>query len=118
MANSDHKCSEQAESCVCFTEPYPFLVEDKYLGMEGNFAEVSLQRCPICNQLWLRYFYEVEAFTASGRWYLGAINADQASQLTVENAKVTLENLSWYLYGGSYYDGRSGKTSGKIFLNP
>ena len=86
--------------------------------MDENFAEVSLLICPVCGQRWLRYFYEVEAFTASGRWYLGAIDAEQASLLTAENAKATLENSSWYFYGGSYYGGRSGRGSGRIILNP
>jgi len=86
--------------------------------MDGNFAEVSILVCSLCGQRWLRYFYELEAFTASGRWYLGAITAEQASLLTAENAKATLEGLSWYFYGGSYYEGKSGRTSGKISLIP
>jgi hypothetical protein len=35
----------------------------------------------------------------------------------VEQAKEMLENLDWYYYGGSYYEGRSGRTSGKIVLS-
>ncbi len=86
--------------------------------MDGRFAEVSLLICSVCGHHWLRYVYEVEAFSASGRWYLGAINAEQASRLTADRAKATLESLDWYFYGGSYYGGRSGKASGDIFLNP
>ena len=52
----------------------------------------------------VRYFYEVEAFTASGRWYLGAITG--------------LEGLGWYFYGDSYYGGKNGRASGRTFLNP
>jgi hypothetical protein len=86
--------------------------------MDACFAEVSLLRCPRCGQAWLRYLYEVEAFSASGRWYLGAIPAVQAARLAPEDAKSTLEGLDWYFYGGSYFGGRSGKTAGPIFLNP
>jgi hypothetical protein len=82
--------------------------------MDERYAVVTLLACPECGQLWLRYHYEVEAFTASGRWYLGAITAQQASLLTVENAKATLEGLSWYIYGGSYYGGRSDRASGSL----
>jgi hypothetical protein len=92
-------------------------MDEKELGMDANFAEVSLLTCSVCGQHWLRYFIEFEAFTASGRWYLGAITAEQASSLTAQNAKSTLENLSWYFYGGSYYRGRIGRTSGRIFLD-
>jgi len=84
--------------------------------MDDHYAEVSLLVCSSCGQRWLRYFYELEAFTASGRWYLGAITGEQAARLTAENAKATLESLNWYFYGGSYYWGKSGKTSGRIWL--
>ena len=85
--------------------------------MDIHFAEVSLLTCPACGQNWLRYFYEIEAFTASGRWYRGAIDKEQASRLTVQTAKNMLEGLDWYFFGGSYYEGKSGKSSGKIFLD-
>jgi hypothetical protein len=84
--------------------------------MDEHYAEITLLRCSVCSQHWLRYFYELEAFTASGRWYLGAITVEQAAQLTLENAKATLEGLGWYFYGGSYYRGKSGKTSGGVLL--
>ena len=83
--------------------------------MDDNYAEVSLLVCAQCGQRWLRYFYENEAFTASGKWYMGAITAEQAARLTAESAKDTLESLSWYFYGGSFYDGRTGRTSGTIW---
>jgi hypothetical protein len=112
-----HPQSSQDETCTCFTAPDRKLVLDKDLGMDSRFAEVSLLVCPICGQSWLRYFYEVEAFTASGRWYLGAIPEELAAQLTAEDAKAAMGGLSWYFYGGSYYGGRSGRTSGRIYLN-
>ena len=86
--------------------------------MDANFAEVSILVCPACGQRWLKYFYELEAFTASGRWYLGAITTEQAASLTAEDAKAALEGLSWYFYGGSYFGGQNGRTAGRIMLNP
>jgi hypothetical protein len=84
--------------------------------MDKNFAEVSVLLCQSCGQHWLRYFYEQEAFTASGRWYLGAVAPEQSLTLTAENARGVVEGLDWYFYGGSYYHGRVGRTSGRIFL--
>jgi hypothetical protein len=118
MTEEDRRQSEQAATCTCITAPAKFLENEKELGMDENFASVTLLICPLCGQHWLRYFYEVEAFTASGRWYLGAVQPEQASLLTAEKAKATLEGLSWYFYGGSYYGGWRGKASGMIFLNP
>jgi len=105
---------EPTDSCSCFKTPWDYLQSYQELGMDKSYAEVTLLTCRECGQLWLRYHHEVEAFTASGRWYLGAITAQQASDLTWKNATATLESLSWYFYGGSYYDGRSGKASGTL----
>ena len=106
------------ESCACFNVPYQNLSNYRELGMDESFAEVSVLVCRGCGQHWLRYFYEHEAFTSSGRWYLGALTAEQLPALTANNAKSLLEGLGWYYYGGSYYDGRSGKASGGITLFP
>lgn len=104
--------------CSCFKAPYQSLGSDRELGMDESFAEVSLLFCSKCGQCWLRYFYEMEAFPGSGRWYLGAVTRWQASNMTASAAKYVLEGLSWYFYRGSYYDGRTGKASGEIHLNP
>jgi hypothetical protein len=105
-------------SCGCFAAPYGHSMKAKELGMDDRFAEVSVLTCKGCGQDWLRYFYEVEAFTASGRWYLGAITPAELSSLNLMNAKSTLEGLSWYYHGGSYYSGLSGKSAGEIPLIP
>jgi hypothetical protein len=106
------------EACMCSTAPPAHLIGVKEMGLDSQLAEVSVLICRDCGQHWLRYFYEVEAFTGSGRWYLGAIGAEQFATLTVEQAKGTLESLTWYYYGGSYYHGRNGRTSGIIMLSP
>jgi len=91
-----------AASCACCNTPYHSVVNAEELGMDENFAEVSLLTCPLCGQKWLRYLYEVEAFTASGRWYLGAIPSEQALILTAENAKETLEKPKSDIYDTIY----------------
>lgn len=106
------------EACACFAAPSSHLRAVKELGLDSRFAEVSLLVCRDCGQHWLKYFYEVEAFTGSGRWYLGAVAPAQFASLTSEQAKDTLARLDWYYYGGSYYAGRSGRTSGEIVLSP
>jgi len=88
------------------------------LGMDENYAEVSLHSCPLCGQKWLRYFYENEAFTRSGRWYSGAIADDDAAKLQVGFAKKLMEGLDFYFVGGSYFDGRTSRSSGPIHLTP
>jgi hypothetical protein len=114
-ADNENNATPQ-QDCPCLVSPYGHLVCTQELGMDAHYAEVSLLICPICSRLWLRYFYENEAFTASGRWYLGVITAEQARRLKPENAKEMLEGLGWYFSGGSYFDGRISKSSGRIFL--
>ena len=104
--------------CGCLSEPYQMLVDRKYLGMDAYFASVALLTCRLCGHPWLEYHYELEAFTASGRWYLGRLSPQQAERISAADAKAALESLDWYFYGGSYYQGRSGRAVGKINLNP
>jgi hypothetical protein len=108
--------SDPATLCECLTNPQRELAIRRELGMDDRLAEVALLACPDCGQWWLRYFYEIEAFPASGRWYLAAVTPQQAINLTAENAKATLAGLSWYFYGGSYFRGRSGRISGPLLL--
>jgi hypothetical protein len=105
-------------SCGCFVTPYDSLTEVKDLGMDERGAKVSLWLCRVCGRWWLRYFYEVEAFSRSGRWYLGAVTAGQAAVMVADQAKATFEGLGWYYYGGTYFGGESGRTQGAIRLNP
>src|SRR6266508_5812796 len=114
-ADANHQ-SAPREACMCFTAPTSRLVGVKELGLDNQLAEVAVLICQDCGQHWLRYVYEVEAFTGSGRWCLGAITPEQFTALTVEQAKTTMENLDWYYYDGSYYQGRNGRSSGTIML--
>ena len=98
-------------SCSCFKQISTQLILEKDLGMDQDFAEVTLLVCPLCAAHWLRYFYEHEAFTASGRWYLGAVTNEQAVNLTAAGAKATIDSLDWVYFGGSYFNGKSGRFS-------
>jgi hypothetical protein len=118
MAKPDLDHPDGSIRCSCFSYPLRSLTADKALGMDEIYAEVSILFCPLCGQHWLRYFYEVEAFTASGRWHLGAISVELADKMTAAQAKAELEGLDWYFYGGSYFGGRIGRASGEIVLNP
>ena len=118
MSTAGYNQAEDTSSCGCFTVPYRFLAADRELGMDDYYAEASLLTCTECGQAWLRYFFELEAFTASGRWYLGAIDAAQALHMTAQDSRTALEALDWYFYGGSYFGAVSGRASGRIFLYP
>ena len=100
--------------CVCLVEPVRGSGVE--LGMDSRYAEVSVMTCPECGRAWLRYYYVNEAFSKSGRWYLGELDKSRVPGFDVEGAKAALESLEWYFYGGSYFDGKTGKSSGPISL--
>lgn len=101
-------------SCSCLQAPRQDLFLTSDLGMDQVYGEVTLLACPQCGRHWLRYTYENEAFSRSGRWYLGHISRQQARRVTVGEARELLARLDWYFYGGSYFDGRVGKTAGPL----
>jgi len=104
MENRQQQAGPMPEKpCGCFCAPHPHLIFVRELGMDDQYGEASIWTCPDCGQLWLRYFYELEAFTASGRWWLGAVSAQQAAELSAENARTVLEGLEMRHYGGSYF---------------
>lgn len=120
--NTPHEADFQRTAsdcpCMCSNTPPDHLTSIENRGLDTRLAEISILACSRCGQHWLRYFHEVESVTASGRWYLGAITPEHLSTLALENAKDILEGLDWYYYGGSYYEGHSGRASGNIFPAP
>lgn len=93
--------------CVCMNPPFHDADYDTtVIGVDktsGRFAEVTIETCKRCGSLWLRYCYEIEAFSQSGRWYRGLVTPEVIAELQPEHAPVILAALPWYFYGGSYY---------------
>lgn len=83
--------------------------------MDEIYGEVSVWVCHRCGQIWLKYLYEMEAFTHSGSWYLGAL-PQEIQEVNAQDARSILEKLAGYFYGGSYFAGKTGWSSGKIYL--
>src|SRR5690606_19362036 len=93
------------------------LFSQTHLGCDetgGRYADVTVWQCRCCSQSWLRYAVEYEAFSRSGRWARGKIDSKQIPHLEVGSATDFLARLDKHLYGGSYFDGRSGERSGPM----
>lgn len=83
-----------------------------YLGQDktnGRYGDVTIEKCKHCNRNWVKYFVEFESFSESGRFYKGIVDDKDFPKLTAKNAIKYIENLEWYIYGGSYFS-----TSGKF----
>lgn len=102
--------------CACLDGPGRQLSPLRELGMDDHYAEASVLACRVCGRRWLRYFFENEAISRSGRWYLGHIPTAVALGITAPAAKRALEQAPYYFAGGSYYDGEIGRMAGKINL--
>lgn len=101
-------------ACGCLHAPGEQLSVRRELGMDSAYAEATVLACRACGRHWLRYFYEHEAFTGSGRWYMGHIPTSRSLALAAGEAKRVLERLEWYHVGGSYFGGRVSQGRGKI----
>jgi hypothetical protein len=113
---------QPVDGCVCLDAGAPFnTFETRALGCDetdGRFGQATLDRCRRCGRIWLRYVVEYEAFSRSGRWARGLIREDDVETLTPETALGRLHGLAWYLYGGSYFNGASGRRSGPMPWGP
>lgn len=101
------------EVCECLNRRRDDLVHLADLGTDSRFGEVTVLTCPDCGQDWVRYLYEEEGFSGSGRWYEAAIAPEERPGLTAENALEFIAGKAWHYYGGSYY-GHSGRSSGDL----
>ncbi|GAB0157054.1 hypothetical protein CHRYSEOSP005_23230 [Chryseobacterium sp. Alg-005] len=80
----------------------------------GRYADVSILQCKLCQRIWVHYLVELEHFSRSGKWYKGIVSKKDLSSITPENALDYLENLEWYLYGGSFFESTGIFGHGKI----
>lgn len=110
LADRFDEAVASAEDCPCFMSPLGLVETETSLGMDKNYAEVSLLACPKCGQQWVRYLDENEAHSGSGRWFLGAVDGET----TTDSAKSALESALEYWCGGSYYNGETSLYFGPI----
>ncbi len=103
--------------CKCMEPTHRGPFDSMYVGTDethGRFGEVSIKTCKLCGNKWLYYFVEYEAFTASGRWYMGLVSEEVARTVTPETAVSVLESLEWRISGGSYFRSTGRKGAGPI----
>lgn len=109
--------------CTCF-EPESFRddFERTVLGLDrtsaNGLAEVSLDRCRRCGQLWLHYFVDYPDVADSSRWYRAPVTPEMAQAVAPERAVAILEGLPWRLRGGAYYGRRGERSTGPVVLDP
>jgi hypothetical protein len=83
----------------------------------GRYGQVEIWQCRICGRLWLRYAVEYEAYSSSGRYFMGLITPEAANALSADGGVEYLNSLEWHLYGGSYFGGEKGRSTGKVHVD-
>lgn len=78
-------------------------------------AEASVLQCRLCQRIWIIYSIKSD-LTKTEKWFKGIVAKKDLSSITPENAVQYLENLDWYLYGGSYFENNETFGQGKISL--
>ena len=103
--------------CRCFNPPFHFAdFASREIGIDDRHAEISVEICIFCGQNWLKYFYESEFFSRSGRWYRGTISENESLRIKANEAIGYLENLDWYFIGGSFFESTGKISKGRIVL--
>lgn len=103
-------------ACSCEHDLVRNLNVFRDLGMDSNFAEISVLVCPICGRNWLHIFYEDESTSSSARWFECPINKQEAESVSVNGAVSLMKSKPWHFCGGSYFDGMTTKSKGPISL--
>jgi len=103
--------------CACIELGNIVLEQLSNLGMDKFYGEVSILKCPNCQQLWLRYLYENESVSGSGRWFACPISDSEKQTLTPDSAVKLMNSKSWFYSGGSYFNGVVSRSQPPVILN-
>ena len=107
-----HASGQNPQECPCLLgDTFYQDFEERSVGVDRDFGEVTVSRCKRCGQLWLHYLMEYEYLTGAGRWFRGPITPKVAASVTSTNATKVLESLEWYFRGGSAFGGKVIRTS-------
>src|SRR2546430_4449245 len=92
-----HASGQNPQECPCLSGDTSYQdFEDRLVGVDRSFGEVTVSQCKRCGQFWLHYLMEYEYLTAAGRWFRGPITPKIAASVTAANATKVLEELDWY----------------------
>lgn len=84
----------------------------RWIGVDDHHAEVTVSTCTGCGANWLEYFFEDHH--DNGSRYRGLISTSVADQVTTQNAAEFIAQLPWYWLGGTYYFGKTSRSSGAV----
>jgi hypothetical protein len=81
---------------------------------DGVLADVAVETGSVGARAWRHDHFEEAHLSRSGRWFRGLVPKAVADALTASTAREVLEQLAWSWAGGSSFDGKVRRGSGKL----
>jgi hypothetical protein len=104
--------------CKCHNPPFSFFnYEITELGEDIHGAEVSLQRCKLCSQVWLKYLVEEPHLSRSGRWWRVAVSQVQLGSDFRNIARELIQQQMQCFVGGSFFNSTGKVSDAPIVIN-
>lgn len=83
-------------------------------GEDRRCGKADLLSCRRCRQKWLWYRYDDSQYSCTEKCFRGVLTAREAAEASVERAAALLAGMAWYWEGGSYYDGKTFRSAGRL----
>ena len=104
-----------SNDCACHVPPFRFTdYETVDLGADPRGAEVSLETCRRCGQVWLKYLIEEPHYSRSGRWWRATVPPERRGEIGAANARAFVEAQPAGFVGGSFFDSTGKSVSGPL----
>ncbi len=100
------------ENCICENPPFHYLNYEKLKCATDPFgAQITLEKCKNCGNIWLVYLIEEPHYSRSGRWWrIKLISND----INVESARSHIENSKYCFVGGTYFQSTGKRATAPI----
>jgi hypothetical protein len=94
------------------TDNTPHELEERCVGSDDHYGDVTVLRCTRCGRCWLHYLMEYEYLTAATRWLEGEISPEVAASLKPNDAVRLFNSMEWFHCSGDAFGGKLRRVSG------
>jgi hypothetical protein len=81
-----------ASNCQCNKPPFHYeSFNTSSLGEDALGAEITIDSCKTCGQLWLKLLIDEPHYSKSGRWWRVVLSAENAETLAARDVRQYIE---------------------------
>jgi hypothetical protein len=104
-------------NCKCGTPPFYYAdFSTTEVGEDASGAEISLETCKSCGQMWIKYLIEEPHLSRSGRWWRVQVSPEQRHKISPAHVKEFIEEQPWCFVGGSFFESTGKKVIAPIHV--